>query len=292
MDNDEPVRLPIEDVLDLHTFAPRDAKAVVEEYLEEAHRHGLRALRIIHGRGIGVQREMVRKVLERSELVESFGDAPAEAGGWGATLVTLNVVKAGAKKVQEKSSHPELAEWARQFDATLADAEALVKGMTEEQFNWRTAPGKWSVGECLDHLASTNRLFVARLSAAMEEARKQKRFSDGPFHYGAIQNYFLKATDPPPKFRVKAPGGFAPSAGTYDLATTLEEFRKANRALQKLTGEAKGLDLARVKVTSPALSFWKWSIGIVIPVCAAHERRHLYQARQVVQASGFPGPPR
>jgi dsDNA-specific endonuclease/ATPase MutS2 len=64
-------------------------KAVVEEYLLEAHRLGFKALRIIHGRGIGVEREMVRAVLARAEFVADFRDAPAEAGGWGATIVTL-----------------------------------------------------------------------------------------------------------------------------------------------------------------------------------------------------------
>jgi len=64
-------------------------KEVVEEYLLEAQRLGYKALRIIHGRGIGAQREMVRAVLKRTSFVESFGDAPAEAGGWGATLVSL-----------------------------------------------------------------------------------------------------------------------------------------------------------------------------------------------------------
>ena len=85
----EPVRIPIEDVLDLHSVPPRDAQAVVEEYLHECYRQNFRAIRIIHGRGIGVQREMVRKVLEQLDFVESFGDAPMEAGGWGATVVTL-----------------------------------------------------------------------------------------------------------------------------------------------------------------------------------------------------------
>ena len=86
---DEPISIPISDVFDLHSVPPRDIKEVVEEYLEEAHRMGFKALRIIHGRGIGVQREIVRTVLGRTEFVESFGDAPAEAGGWGATVVTL-----------------------------------------------------------------------------------------------------------------------------------------------------------------------------------------------------------
>jgi dsDNA-specific endonuclease/ATPase MutS2 len=86
---DEPVRLPITDVFDLHTVSPRDVEAVVEEYLIEANRMGFKAIRIIHGRGIGVQREIVRKILNRTPFVASYSDAPAEAGGWGATIVTL-----------------------------------------------------------------------------------------------------------------------------------------------------------------------------------------------------------
>jgi DNA-nicking Smr family endonuclease len=85
----EPVQIPIEDVLDLHTVAPRDVKGVVEEYLVEANRLGLKALRIIHGRGIGIQRETVRGVLAANPWVLSYSDAPAESGGWGATIITL-----------------------------------------------------------------------------------------------------------------------------------------------------------------------------------------------------------
>ena len=88
-EDDEPIRIPIGDVFDLHTVPPRDVRAVVEEYLLEAHRMGYRALRIIHGRGIGAQRETVRAVLSRTPFVTDFRDAPAEAGGWGATIVTL-----------------------------------------------------------------------------------------------------------------------------------------------------------------------------------------------------------
>lgn len=89
MDDQEPVRIPITDVFDLHTVPPRDVAPIVEEYLEEARGLGIKALRIIHGRGIGVQREIVRSILARTPFVESFSDAPLEAGGWGATIVTL-----------------------------------------------------------------------------------------------------------------------------------------------------------------------------------------------------------
>jgi dsDNA-specific endonuclease/ATPase MutS2 len=91
MADEEPHPLPIEDALDLHTFAPRDVASVVEEYLNEAVARGFREVRLIHGRGIGVQREMVRAVLARHVLVESFVDAPPERGGWGATVVQLRI---------------------------------------------------------------------------------------------------------------------------------------------------------------------------------------------------------
>ena len=85
----EPIRIPITDVFDLHSIPPRDVKPVVEEYLREAHRLGFHALRIIHGRGIWVQREMVRAVLARAVFVVDFRNAPVEAGGWGATIGSL-----------------------------------------------------------------------------------------------------------------------------------------------------------------------------------------------------------
>jgi hypothetical protein len=86
----EPVRLEIRDVLDLHAFAPRDVRLVVEEYLIEARAAGFRTVRIIHGKGVGVQRETVRRILARTPFVEHFSDAPPEAGGWGATVARLS----------------------------------------------------------------------------------------------------------------------------------------------------------------------------------------------------------
>lgn len=86
----EPVRLEIRDVFDLHAIAPRDVKRVVEEYLIEARSAGFRSVRIIHGKGIGVQRELVRTLLARTSFVEDWTDAPPEAGGWGATIVRFS----------------------------------------------------------------------------------------------------------------------------------------------------------------------------------------------------------
>ena len=85
----EPVKLPIEDSLDLHTFLPREIPDLLEDYLAECLKAGLYSVRIIHGKGQGVQKRRDQGLLQKNSLVFSFRDAPPEAGGWGATLVEL-----------------------------------------------------------------------------------------------------------------------------------------------------------------------------------------------------------
>lgn len=81
--------MPIEDSLDLHSFLPRDVPSVVDEYLRAAHARGFREVRVIHGRGIGVQRRIVQALLRNHPLVGDFADAPEERGGRGATIVRM-----------------------------------------------------------------------------------------------------------------------------------------------------------------------------------------------------------
>lgn len=88
-DEEEIVRIPITEALDLHDFAPREIPEVVEAYLEAAWEKGFREIRLIHGRGKGVQRTRIQSLLARVPHALSWGDAPSERGGWGATLVRL-----------------------------------------------------------------------------------------------------------------------------------------------------------------------------------------------------------
>ena len=88
----EPVVLPLEDHLDLHPFQPKEIASVVEEYLEQCREAGFGEVRLIHGKGKGVQRNIIRALLEKLPHVESFHDAPLEAGSWGATIVKLKSV--------------------------------------------------------------------------------------------------------------------------------------------------------------------------------------------------------
>lgn len=89
MDEDKPIEIPIEDHLDLHSFRPSEIRDVAHDYLLEARLRGFRQVRLIHGRGIGVQREIIRSLLATLDFVGSFEDADPTGGGWGATIVHL-----------------------------------------------------------------------------------------------------------------------------------------------------------------------------------------------------------
>ena len=95
--DDDPIVLPLEDHIDLHPFAPRDIPSVVEEYVWQCHEEGLREVRLIHGRGKGVQRRIVQSALEKNPLVESCHDAPPERGGWGATVAVIRAKEGGSR---------------------------------------------------------------------------------------------------------------------------------------------------------------------------------------------------
>jgi DNA-nicking Smr family endonuclease len=88
------VKIPIEDWIDLHTFSPKEIPSLLEEFLTECQEKGFKEVRIIHGKGRGVQMNIVHSFLTRSPLVESFKPAPPEAGGWGATIAYLKNRKA------------------------------------------------------------------------------------------------------------------------------------------------------------------------------------------------------
>jgi DNA-nicking Smr family endonuclease len=89
MGQDDPIKLPIDGVLDLHTFKPAEAKQLVSDYIGECLERGIRDIRIIHGKGSGTLRTVVRSVLEKDKRVAAFGDADILSGGWGATVVAL-----------------------------------------------------------------------------------------------------------------------------------------------------------------------------------------------------------
>ncbi len=186
-------------------------------------------------------------------------------------------------------SAPELREYHRHFEAIMADTDDLLAHLTDAQFNWRPVPGRWSIAECLAHLNITGQMYLPRIDRRIREARERRAFSRGPFRHGLLGNLFVRAAEPPAKIKLKAPKLFAPLP-EHLLVVVAPAFSSLHDQLFRLLRDADGIDLARVRVTSPVTRFLKLSLGQCFAFIAAHERRHLWQARQVRDDPHFPQP--
>ena len=181
----------------------------------------------------------------------------------------------------------ELQGYRQQIEAVSQDARELLNGLTAAQVNWRPTPAHWSIAECLDHLTVTNRKLMRRIEAAIGEARSKGLTGSGPFRYGIIGNMFVRSLEPPAKMKFKAPKIFKPRPEQAPEAVALDFFA-AQDELLRLIAEANGINLARVKITSPVTRLIKLSLGQAFGLIATHERRHLWQARQVKSDQAFP----
>jgi DinB family protein len=182
---------------------------------------------------------------------------------------------------------PELDEFRRQFEQLANDADALVAPLSDAQFTWRPRPNAWSIAECIDHLNVTARMYLPVLDEGIANAIRQGQYGEGPYAYWWLARMFLRILEPPPRFRTKTPSAFRPPSGR-----TRHEIMAAFRAYQvqyvDRLRQANGLDLARARVRSPVASWMVFPLGCGFAAMTAHERRHLWQARQVTHAPGFP----
>lgn len=187
------------------------------------------------------------------------------------------------------ASTPELAELQRQFAAAKDEACALVNGLKESQFNWRPGPHSWSMAECLLHLNIVGERYAHVLEQVLEKARTQGRAGQGPFGYGWLGKWILGNTEPPPKRTFKAPRSFTPAYG-QPLTAVMPTFMHLQDQLARRIEQADGLDLAHIKVPAPGMGPLRFNLYLTFAWIAAHERRHLWQARQVRDHAGFPQP--
>ena len=181
----------------------------------------------------------------------------------------------------------DLQEYQRQIEAINTDARDLLAGLSEAQINWCVEVGHWSIAECLDHLTVTNREMMKHIKEALTDARSRGLTSRGPFRYGMIGNMIVRSMEPPAKMKFKAPKIFKPRSRQSPEVVTRDFFAVQDEIL-KLIREANGLNLARVKITSPVTKLIKLSLGQAFGLIATHERRHLWQARQVKTNPAFP----
>jgi DinB superfamily len=168
------------------------------------------------------------------------------------------------------------------LDAAERDARALVSGLTETLGTWRAEPGSWSVAECLDHLATANRVYLAAMQPSAERARSRGRVRRGPARPGLLGGWFVNYLEPPvkPRLKSKAPGKIRPRTGPA-LNDAFAAFLAAQDDVRRFLRTYAEIDLAGVRFPNPFIPGLRFSLATGLHVIPAHERRHLWQAWRV-----------
>jgi hypothetical protein len=174
--------------------------------------------------------------------------------------------------------------------AICDDARALASGLTNEQFNWRPSPNRWSIAQCLKHLVLTGSMAAREQEAAIAKLRSQGKLSDGPYAYRGIPakmgGLLMGGVEPPVKKKFKTAKKVFP-AERHDRDALLQEFTALYTRLGQLATTAKGVDLGSGRIGLPVPLF-SIRLGQSIPFELAHARRHLWQAHQVRDDKAFP----
>lgn len=175
---------------------------------------------------------------------------------------------------------PELELYRNQFAQIQSDAQELTSGLDELRFNWRPAPGAWSIEECLYHLILVGQWEVRAIERAIEQGRRRGLTASGPFEYSAVDRFVVDQTEPPVRNPMPAPERFVPVHG-QPVTAILPTFLHVQSQFLGLVDQSENLDLRRIKVDTPISRFFRLSLGTVFAQAAAHNRRHLWQARRV-----------
>ncbi len=171
------------------------------------------------------------------------------------------------------------------FAANERNARELVAGLTDAQGAWQPAPGSWSVAECLDHLAVSNRLYVAAMEPSAERARRDGRLRRRPALPGILGGWFAKSLEPPATRKMRAPRTIVPRPSP-PLADAAAAFFASHVQVVEFLRRYPDIDLAGVRFPNPFIRGLRFSLATGVHVLAAHERRHLWQAWNVRNAQG------
>lgn len=170
-------------------------------------------------------------------------------------------------------------------------AKELAGVLSEPQLWWRSEEGRWSVGECLDHLVRTGEAYLDVIDPALEKARAQGQTAQGPPHRNFLERFLVNGVKPPVRIRIPAPSSVRPrrpGAGDDSSVRPLARFRELRERYAERLRSSDGIDLQRTRLRSPFLPILSMSLDTALAVVCGHERRHLAQAERVRRSDGFP----
>jgi hypothetical protein len=173
-----------------------------------------------------------------------------------------------------------------EFAEADARAMALVKGLTYDQLNWRPAPGKWSIGLCLEHLCITNDVYGEAIGGVLGSAPPAPvpEITPGRFSRWFIRSYIAPG---PESKTAKAPPKITPVSSRVEL-TVLDRFLKGNDGNRAMLDRAAPLDVNRLRFPNPFIPLVRFTVGTGLEILAKHESRHLLQAERVRSHREFP----
>ncbi len=184
---------------------------------------------------------------------------------------------------------------ASDLDALVAEAERQVAEVREvfaelspEAATWRPDETRWSVTGHVTHVVIINRAYLGAIEAAIDRAEEKGPRGDGPYRHPAIAKWFVRNMEPPPKQRMKTMRSMVPDPGA-DPERAEADFAAVQERMGSLLERARGLDLGRVRFGSPFFRLLRFSLGAGFEMLLAHNRRHLWLAREVMGSPGFPG---
>jgi hypothetical protein len=173
-----------------------------------------------------------------------------------------------------------------QLTSVSQDLPGIAHGLTEAQFNWQPGSDRWSIGQNIEHLNLTTERYIPVLTTAIGGARAAGRISPGPFALGLVERWLLAAMEPPPRRRFRTRPAFVATA-LLSPDVTVRRFLSLQEQFAGAVRSADRLDLRRIKVRSQ-FGPVSWSLTGTFAILIAHQRRHVWQARQVRREPAFP----
>jgi hypothetical protein len=184
--------------------------------------------------------------------------------------------------------HPDLERLLTEISAAEDEARALVAGLTDAQANWQPGHGAgWSVAQCLDHLAKSNAVYTAHFLPVAEQALAAGAGTFAGLTPTWVGRRFVTSLEPPPRQRIRTFKNLVPPPA-IPVAQALASYLGSHDPYRRLVAVAAGVDANRVVAANPFIAVARMRLSTALLVIPAHDRRHLWQARQLLQQSGFP----
>ena len=181
----------------------------------------------------------------------------------------------------------ELDRYKEDFQNNRSTARNLFSTLTPQEFNWSPKKDCWSIAQCLTHLIISSKLYSSAILNAVSTADPARKGDPGPYQYGLFSRMMIKALDPTNRRTFKAPRKFAPPFIHYPVDSVIADFESSGGRWEECLKFSTGLNLAKVKVTSPVMPLLRFQLGATFAMMVMHERRHLLQAQTVTTTAGF-----